>query len=130
MMKFNNLILPLLVCATLSGCVVAAAADLAATTVFTAGKLAVKGTGALIDAAIPDDDGEDEDKKEKKKARKEKEAQKVPQPEYRPQPNAAHTYPAQPNAQPRRITIDADGHAYETRAPYQTEQPGYSVGQY
>ncbi|WP_416192329.1 NF038104 family lipoprotein [Neisseria sp. CCUG12390] len=130
MMKFNTLILPLAASFILSGCVVAAAADLAATTVFTAGKLAVKGTGALIGAAIPDDDDEDEDKKEKKKARKEKEAQKVSQPEYRPQPNATYTYPAQPNAQPRHITIDADGNAYETRAPYQAEQPGYSVEQY
>ena len=65
-MTLNTLILPLIVSFALSGCVVGAAADLAATTVLTAGKLAVKGTGALIDAAIPDDDDED-DKKEKKK---------------------------------------------------------------
>lgn len=50
-----------LVCVSLQGCVVASAVDLAATTVLTAGKLAVKGTGALIDAAIPDKD----DKKKK-----------------------------------------------------------------
>lgn len=57
-------------CFMLQGCVVAAAADLAATTVLTAGKLAVKGTGAIIDAAIPDDE---DDKKKKRKKEKEKE---------------------------------------------------------
>ncbi len=44
----------LVVCLPLQGCLVASAVDLAATTVLTAGKLAVKGTGAVIDAAIPD----------------------------------------------------------------------------
>ncbi len=60
-------------CFMLQGCVVAAAADLAATTVLTAGKLAVKGTGAIIDAAIPDDDDDEDDKKKKRKKEKEKE---------------------------------------------------------
>lgn len=59
-------------CFMLQGCVVAAAADLAATTVLTAGKLAVKGTGALIDAAIPDGDDDKKDKKRKKKKDKDK----------------------------------------------------------
>ena len=40
----------------LSGCIVTSAVNLAATTVMTAGKIAVKGTGALINAAIPDKD--------------------------------------------------------------------------
>lgn len=44
----------LAVCLPLQGCLVASAVDLAATTVLTAGKLAVKGTGAVINAAIPD----------------------------------------------------------------------------
>lgn len=57
-------------CLMLQGCVVATAADLAATTVLTAGKLAVKGTGALIDAAIPDGDDDDDDKKDKKRKKK------------------------------------------------------------
>lgn len=52
-------------CLALQGCMVVSAVDLAATTVLTAGKLAVKGTGALIDAAIPDDDDEDDEKKKK-----------------------------------------------------------------
>ncbi len=55
------LLLPLVL--TLQGCLVASAVDLAATTVFTAGKLAVKGTGAVIDAAIPDKEEKDKEKK-------------------------------------------------------------------
>ena len=66
-MKLKNLI-PLAACLILSGCVVGAAVDLAATTVVTAGKLAVKGTGAVINAAIPD--GDDKKKKDKKKQEK------------------------------------------------------------
>ena len=54
------LLLPMLL---LQGCLVVSAVDLAATTVFTAGKLVVKGTGALVDAGIPD--GDDKDDKEK-----------------------------------------------------------------
>lgn len=66
-MKLKNLT-PLAACLILSGCVVGAAVDLAATTVVTAGKLAVKGTGAVINAAIPD--GDDKKKKDKKKTGK------------------------------------------------------------
>lgn len=62
----KNMALAASVCLSLSGCVVAAAADLAATTVLTAGKLAVKGTGAIISAAIPDGDDEDDEKAERK----------------------------------------------------------------
>lgn len=53
---------------TLQGCVVASAVDLAASTVLTAGKIAVKGTGALIEAAIPDGDDDDDKKKKEKKS--------------------------------------------------------------
>ncbi len=49
----------------LGGRVVASAVDLAATTVFTVGKIAVKTTGAVVDAVIPDGN----DDKDKKKAR-------------------------------------------------------------
>lgn len=59
----KNMALAASVCLNLSGCVVAAAADLAATTVLTAGKLAVKGTGAIISAAIPDGDDEKAERK-------------------------------------------------------------------
>ena len=52
-------------CLTLNGCVAGAAVDLAATTVLTAGKLIVKGTGAVIDAAIPD--GKKDKDKEKER---------------------------------------------------------------
>ena len=52
-LKCAKRLLPALaLCLTLNGCVVGAAVDLAATTVLTAGKLVVKGTGAVIDAAI------------------------------------------------------------------------------
>lgn len=54
-MKMKTLLLPLVRLA-LNGCVVRAAVDLAATTVMTAGKVVVKGTGAVIDAVIPDRD--------------------------------------------------------------------------
>lgn len=63
-MRKSSLLLSAFLCLNLSGCVVAAVADLAATTVLTAGKLAVKGTGALIDAAIPDGDDKDKDEDE------------------------------------------------------------------
>lgn len=56
------LLLPMLL---LQGCLVVSAVDLAATTVFTAGKLVVKCTGALVDAVIPD--GNDKDEKEQDK---------------------------------------------------------------
>ncbi|WP_373742195.1 NF038104 family lipoprotein [Neisseria sp.] len=60
----RTLILPALLCFGLSGCVVGAAVDLAATTVMTAGKVAVKTTGAVVKAAIPD--GDKKDKKEER----------------------------------------------------------------
>lgn len=56
------LLLPMLL---LQGCLVVSAVDLAATTVFTAGKLVVKGTGALVDTVIPN--GDDKDEKEQDK---------------------------------------------------------------
>ena len=58
-------------CLTLNGCVVGAAVDLAATTVLTTGKLVVKGTGAVIDAATPDGK-KDKDKEKEKEKNKEK----------------------------------------------------------
>ncbi len=47
----------------LSGCAVVAVADLAVTTVATGAKIAVKTTGAVVDAIIPDSDDEKEKKK-------------------------------------------------------------------
>ena len=84
--------LPLLaaICCTLQGCVVASAVDLAATTVVQTGKIAVKGTGAVVRAVIPD--GDDDDKKAAKKAKKEQkqreqaareQAQQPPAPDFR-----------------------------------------------
>ena len=64
----KRLIPALAFCLTLNGCVVGAAVDLATTTVLTAGKLVVKGTGAVIDAAIPDGKKEKEKSKEKPKS--------------------------------------------------------------
>lgn len=68
MKLFKRFVILIAACLMLNGCVVAAAADLAATTVLTVGKVAVKGTGAVVRAAIPDGDG---DKKEKDKQDKE-----------------------------------------------------------
>lgn len=118
-MKLKTLILPLTFLPALSGCVVGAAVDLAATTVVTAGKLAVKGTGALIGAAIPDGDDKDKkDKKKDKKARKEQQEQPSSQyPAANPQP-----YPAQPGTTARYITIDAEDNAHETAAPYPVQR--------
>ena len=67
--KMKTLLLPL-VCLALNGCVVRAAVDLAATTVMTAGKVVVKGTGAVIDAAIPDRDKKKDREKDKGKKRR------------------------------------------------------------
>ena len=68
-LKCAKRLLPALaLCLTLNGCVVAAAVDLAATTVLTAGKLVVKGTGAVIDAAIPD--GKKDKEKEKRQGKR------------------------------------------------------------
>ena len=55
-MTIKVLLLPVFLSLALSGCIVTSAVNLAATTVMTAGKIAVKGTGALINAAIPDKD--------------------------------------------------------------------------
>lgn len=49
--KLGALLLAAGVSAVLSGCAVVAAADFAATTVFTVGKVAVKTTGAVVGAA-------------------------------------------------------------------------------
>lgn len=73
----KRLLPALALCLTLNGCVVGAAVDLAATTVLTAGTLVVKGTGAVIDAAIPDgkkdkDKDKDKDKEKEKEKSKEK----------------------------------------------------------
>lgn len=66
----KRLLPALALCLMLNGCVVGAAVDLAATTVLTAGKLVVKGTGAVIDAAIPDGKKDKDKEKEKEKRRK------------------------------------------------------------
>ena len=66
----KRLLPALALCLTLNGCVVGAAVDLAATTVLTAGKLVVKGTGAVIDAAIPDSKKTRIKKKRRKRAKK------------------------------------------------------------
>ena len=67
-----RLMLPLSVSLLLGGCVVASAVDLVGTTVLTAGKLAVKGTGALVGAMIPD--GKDKAAEENKPAKREADA--------------------------------------------------------
>lgn len=129
MMKAKFLILFSMLSFVLSGCVVGAVADLAATTVVTAGKVAVKGTGALVRAAIPDDD-EDESKEDKKKPKKE-----VPVSDNRQASAASGYVPVQnqsanpPPARPatvRHITIDENGNTYETAAP----QTGGTGSQY
>ena len=71
----KRLLPALALCLTLNGCVIGAAVDLAATTVLTAGKLVVKGTGAVIDAAIPDSK-KDKDKEKEKEKEKEKSKEK------------------------------------------------------
>ncbi|GAA6152026.1 NF038104 family lipoprotein [Pseudoteredinibacter isoporae] len=48
----------------MQGCTVVAIADAAASTVIGVGKVAVKGTVAVVDAAIPDGDDEDDDDQE------------------------------------------------------------------
>lgn len=65
-MNIKALLLPVFLSLALSGCIVTSAVNLAATTVMTAGKIAVKGTGALINAAIP---GKDKKKDKEKKSR-------------------------------------------------------------
>ncbi|NHO87598.1 hypothetical protein G8768_11605 [Pseudoteredinibacter isoporae] len=48
----------------IQGCTVVAIADAAASTVVGVGKVAVKGTVAVVDAAIPDGDDDEEDEEE------------------------------------------------------------------
>lgn len=132
--QLKNTVLAATVCLSLSGCVVAAAADLAATTVLTAGKLAVKGTGALISAAIPDGDDEDEEKAERKPrktqaqpVRSESAAQAGVQPSagrsapvYYGTSNTNTVTQSVPQiAPPRHITITPQGAVYEA-APSET----------
>ena len=71
----KRLLPALALCLTLNGCVVGAAVDLAATTVLTAGKLVVKGTGAVIDAAIPD--GKKDKDKEKEKSKEKPKSEEI-----------------------------------------------------
>ena len=55
----------ILLALSLSGCVVASAVDLAATTVFTAGKIVVRTTGAVVNAVIPDGDKKENNENKK-----------------------------------------------------------------
>lgn len=66
MKLFKRFVILMVSCLLLNGCVVAAAADLAATTVLTVGKVAVKGTGAVVRAVIPDGDDDKKEEKDKK----------------------------------------------------------------
>jgi hypothetical protein len=50
---------------------------LAATTVLTAGKLVVKGTGAVIDAAIPDGKKDKDKEKEKEKSKEKPKSEEI-----------------------------------------------------
>ncbi|WP_040976549.1 NF038104 family lipoprotein [Necropsobacter massiliensis] len=61
MTLFTRLLCIALGCALLNGCIVTSAVGLAVGTVATAGKVAVKTTGAVIDAVTPDDDEDDDD---------------------------------------------------------------------
>ena len=70
-MNIKSLLLPVFLSLAFSGCIITSAVNLAATTVMTAGKIAVKGTGALINAAIPDKDK----KKDKEKKSREQQAE-------------------------------------------------------
>lgn len=78
----------------LGGCVVGAAVDLAATTVLTAGKIAVKTTGAVVDAVIPDKDDDD------KKNKKQQTGAQQPADQGQYQPVGAAYQPVAPNPQP------------------------------
>lgn len=73
----KRLIPALALCLTLNGCVIGAAVDLAATTVLTAGKLVVKGTGAVIDAAIPDGKKDKDKEKEKEKSKEKPKSEEI-----------------------------------------------------
>ena len=77
-LRCTKCLLPTLaLCLTLNGCVVGAAVDLAATTVLTAGKLVVKGTGAVIDAAIPDGKKDKDKEKEKEKSKEKPKSEEI-----------------------------------------------------
>ncbi|MCV6622557.1 MAG: NF038104 family lipoprotein [Cellvibrionaceae bacterium] len=69
-MKTLLLALSIFVLLNLQGCTVVAIADAAASTVIGVGKVAVKGTVAVVDAAIPDGDDEDEDEEEEDESEK------------------------------------------------------------
>lgn len=73
----KRLIPALALCLTLNGCVIGAAVDLTATTVLTAGKLVVKGTGAVIDAAIPDGKKDKDKEKEKEKSKEKPKSEEI-----------------------------------------------------
>ena len=73
----KRLIPALSLCLTLNGCVVGAAVDLAATTVLATGKLVVKGTGAVIDAAIPDSKKDKDKEKEKEKSKEKPKSEEI-----------------------------------------------------
>ena len=73
----KRLIPALAFCLTLNGCVVGAAVDLAATTVLTTGKLVVKGTRAVIDAAIPDSKKDKDKEKEKEKSKEKPKSEEI-----------------------------------------------------
>lgn len=73
----KRLIPALSLCLTLNGCVVGAAVDLAATTVLTTGKLVVKGTRAVIDAAIPDSKKDKDKEKEKEKSKEKPKSEEI-----------------------------------------------------
>lgn len=76
-------LLALTVSCLLNGCVVAAATDLAASTVMTVGKVAVKGTSAVVRAAIPDGDDKDSKKSKKEKQKQQPETDYCAE-DYRP----------------------------------------------
>ncbi|ULJ63132.1 NF038104 family lipoprotein [Wielerella bovis] len=80
-----------LLCIMLQGCAIGAAADLAATTVLTAGKLAVKGTGAVIGAMIPDGD-DDDDKRKQSRRKSEVQAATTHQPVVQTLPQSQPVY--------------------------------------
>ncbi|WP_348774091.1 NF038104 family lipoprotein [Kingella negevensis] len=112
--------LPALVilCLSLQGCVVGAVADLAATTVVTAGKLAVKGTGAVIGAMIPDGD-----KDEKKSKKKEETVQTAPKAVEVSQPETVTQTQPVVSAEPKLIDRQTDVHVAE---PVVVEHDGWT----
>lgn len=113
-LKYSGL---LALCLSLQGCLVASAVDLAATTVFTVGKIAVKGTGALIEAAIPD--GEDDEKSGEKAQNSERVNTPAKQvaPSVAPSPTTQTAAPARP-----AYTYSADEVEYEVSEEVVREQ--------